>query len=207
MSNSHDVVEVLRLEVVEVVAARRPGSRPARSPPGAPPDSPSSTPHSTSRPTTAASTSTFGSTARAAAIAASRSAQSVTLVMPNDEPPRAGFTNTGRPSRSWSAVGQRLPGAQHDVAADRDARGRGELLGELLVHRGGRGEHVRPDVRDAGHLQQALDRAVLAVRAVQHREDHVDVAERAGALGRVEHDQAARGRIAGQHHRRCRSRR
>src|SRR5262245_29006803 len=70
---------------------------------GAPPYSPSSTPHSTSRPTTAASTSTFGSTARAAAIASSSRSQSLTLLIPYDEPARAGLTNTGRPSRSRSA--------------------------------------------------------------------------------------------------------
>lgn len=57
----------------------------------------------------AASTSTFGSMARAVAIAASRSAQSVTLVMPVDEPARDGFTKTGRPSRSLSASESETP--------------------------------------------------------------------------------------------------
>ncbi len=41
--------------------------------------------------------------ARAVATAASRSAQSVTRVMPYDEPARDGFTKTGRPSRCLSA--------------------------------------------------------------------------------------------------------
>ena len=36
------------------------------------------------------------------------------------------------------------------------------------------------DVRDAGELQEALEGAVLAVRAVQHGEDDVDLAERLG---------------------------
>ena len=47
--------------------------------------------------------------ASAAAIAASRSAQSVTLVMPCDEPARDGFTKTGRPSRSRSAFVSEFP--------------------------------------------------------------------------------------------------
>ena len=56
-----------------------------------------------------------------------------------------------------------------------------QLLGELLVHRGRRGEHAGPDVGQPAHLQQALDRAVLAVGAVQHREDDVDPGERGRA--------------------------
>ncbi len=49
-----------------------------------------------------------------------------------------------------------------------------------------------------GHLEQALDRAVLAECAVQHREDDVDVAECPGALGRIEHHETVRRGVAGQ---------
>ena len=63
---------------------------------------------------------------------------------------------------------------QHDVVADRQALGGEQLLGELLVHARRAGQHTRADVRHAGQLEQALDGAVLAVRAVQHREHHVD---------------------------------
>ena len=38
----------------------------------------------------------------------------------------------------------------------------------------GRGEHAAADVGDIGQLEQALNRAVFAVRAVQHGEDHVE---------------------------------
>ena len=55
------------------------------------------------------------------------------------------------------------------------------FLVNSLSMAGGGGEHVGADVRDAGHLQQALDGAVLAVRAVQRREHHVDAGERRGA--------------------------
>ncbi len=61
----------------------------------------------------------------------------------------------------------------------------------VLVHADGGGEHTGADVADARHLQQALDRAVLAPRAVQQREDDVDLAEGAGyGAGLVHHDLA-----------------
>ena len=43
-----------------------------------------------------------------------------------------------------------------------------------------RGQHAGADVADAGHLEHPLDGAVLAPRAVQHREDDVDLAEGLG---------------------------
>ena len=67
-----------------------------------------------------------------------------------------------------------LTGPQHDVVADRQALGGQQLLGELLVHARRAGQHTRAHVRHAGEFEQALDGAVLAVRAVQHREHHVD---------------------------------
>ncbi len=76
---------------------------------GGAPSSPSSTASSISRPGTAASTSTLSSAARAAAIAAGSAAQSSTRLIPIDEPPRAGLTNTGSPSRSWSASASDAP--------------------------------------------------------------------------------------------------
>ena len=154
----------------------------------------SSTPHSTSRPTSIASTSTLGSIARAVAIAASRSAQSVTLVMPVDEPARAGLTNTGSPSRSrWSSVRVAVAAVQHLVGTDRQTLGREQLLGELLVHRHGAGQHAGARVGQADHFEQALDGAVLAVGAVQHREHHVDGGEDLALPAALQHDQV-RGR-------------
>ena len=46
-----------------------------------------------------------------------------------------------------------------------------------LVHRRSRREDAGSDVGDAGELQQPLQGAVLAVRAVQQREDDVDLTE------------------------------
>ena len=46
------------------------------------------------------------------------------------------------------------------------------LLGLGLVHGEGRPEHARADIGDAGHLEQALHRAVLAEGTVQQREEH-----------------------------------
>src|SRR5690606_13440354 len=47
-------------------------------------------------------------------------------------------------------------------------------VGERLVHAQDRALDVAADVGDAGELQQALDRAVLAMLAVQEREDDVE---------------------------------
>src|SRR4051794_38162002 len=49
----------------------------------------------TSLPTTASSTSTFASYCRAASTALGSSSLADTLLTPNDEPERAGFTKTG----------------------------------------------------------------------------------------------------------------
>ena len=60
----------------------------------------------------------------------------------------------------------------------RDAVVAEHRLEDVLVHAERRAEHAGADVRDAGELEQALHRPVLAERAVQHREDDVDVGER-----------------------------
>ena len=54
-----------------------------------------------------------------------------------------------------------------------------------LVHGRGRGEYPRADVGNAGHLKQALDRAVLAPRAMQHREDDIDSLQHSGRQARA----------------------
>ena len=66
----------------------------------------------------------------------------------------------------------------------------------MLVHADRGGEHAGADVADVGELEQALDRAVLAERAVQDREDDVDLAEHRRDRARLEHLQlrSLRGR-------------
>ena len=57
-----------------------------------------------------------------------------------------------------------------------------------------------PDVAHVGQLEQALQRAVLAERAVQQREDDVDLAEHARQLPGLEHlDVAVVDRLREQH--------
>ncbi len=51
----------------------------------------------------------------------------------------------------------------------------GHQLGHALIHGDGRGCHMGPDIGDPRQLQQALDRPVLAVFPVEHREDDVDM--------------------------------
>src|ERR1022692_3028627 len=64
-----------------------------------------------------------------------------------------------------------------DVLADRQAAGLEDHLHVFLVHADRAGQHAGSHVTDAGHLQQALHRAVLAERSVQDRKHHVDLAE------------------------------
>ena len=58
-------------------------------------------------------------------------------------------------------------------------------LHHRLVHADRRREHAAADVGDVGQLEQALDRAVFAVRAVQHRKDDVEreARQRRGGFG------------------------
>ena len=56
-----------------------------------------------------------------------------------------------------------------------------------------------PTYGHAGELQQALEGAVLAVRAVQHGEDDVDLAERLGHGAGLAVDDLAVGRVDGEH--------
>ena len=57
-----------------------------------------------------------------------------------------------------------------------------------------------PTYGHTGQLQQALEGAVLAVRAVQHGEDDVDLAERLGHRARLAVDDLAVGGVDGEHH-------
>ena len=109
MDSSDDVVEVLGLEVVPLPAAEQPdlgrhGDVRRRAV-----DALQHRRSSISRPGTAASTSTLASAARAVASAAGRSAQSSTRLIPIEEPPRAGLTKTGSPSRSRSVAASDRP--------------------------------------------------------------------------------------------------
>ena len=56
-----------------------------------------------------------------------------------------------------------------------------------MLDRGG--EHAGADVPHAGHLEHALDGAVLAPRPVQQREDDVDLAEGPRRLAGLGDDQ------------------
>jgi hypothetical protein len=88
---------------------------------------------------------------------------------------------------------------QHREVPDRQAVRGEQLLRELLVHAGGAGQHARSDVGHAGHLQQPLDRAVLAEGTVQHREDDVHAAEHLTGPARLEHHQPTASGVARQH--------
>lgn len=48
----------------------------------------------------------------------------------------------------------------------------------MLIHAGGRGEHATAHIRHTHHLKKTLHRAVLAVRAMQHRQHRIDMPQR-----------------------------
>ncbi len=82
-------------------------------------------------------------------------------------------------------VAQLVLDAQHErvdvlTLAEREPARHGQVrrgeraLHHHLVHRDGRPDDARADVRHARELEQPLHGAVLAVRAVQQRDDHVE---------------------------------
>ena len=66
-------------------------------------------------------------------------------------------------------------GARRRASRSRAGRPGEQDLHQRLVHAERRRGDARADVWHVRELEQALDGAVLAVRSVQHREDHVDV--------------------------------
>ena len=74
-----------------------------------------------------------------------------------------------------------------------------DALHVLLVLADGGGEDARADVGHPGELQQPLEGAVLAVRAVQHGEDDVDLAQRLGHRAGFAVDDLAAARVDGEH--------
>ena len=116
----------------------------------------------------------------AASIAASSAARSFAFATPTDEPVPAGLTKTGIGETCLDGVQRVLTAAREALARDKlprrlpDACGVGDQLCDGLIHTGGGGRDVRTDIGNARDLEQALNRAVLAVFAVHHGEDHVD---------------------------------
>src|SRR6266508_2926155 len=91
------------------------------------------------------------------------------------------------------AIGRGAPlvSGDHDVLDDGQAVSLEHSLHRDLVHPDGGGKNARADVRNVGELEKALDRAVLAVRTMQHDHDHVESLaelgwETAGGLGACE---------------------
>ena len=113
--------------------------------------------------------------------------------MPTLDPRFAGLTNIGNPSRASSSAAISSPRCSQSrlqddaIVADRKAA-RGEHdLHQRLVHSQSRGGDAGADVRHVGELEQALNRAVLAVWPVQDGEDDVEMQtgdRRLGRLGR-----------------------
>ena len=100
-----------------------------------------------------------------------------------------------------------LPVGDDDVRADRQAVAGEDDLHVVLVHHHRGREHAGPDVADVRELEHALQRAVLAERPVQQREDDVDLAELARRLPGLEHRQRPLGGAQRDEHARPRCRR
>lgn len=99
------------------------------------------------------------------------------------------------------AGGVAVPLARPDdlVRSDRESEGEEDALHVLLVLADGRGEDARADVGHPGEFEQPLEGAVLPVRAVQHGEDDVDLAERLGHRAGFGVDHLAAARVDGEH--------
>ena len=76
-----------------------------------------------------------------------------------------------------------LASGHDDAGRDRETGGLQDDLHVGLVHADRGGEHAGADVAHAGHLEHPLQGAVLAPRAVEQREDHVDLADDRRDLG------------------------
>ncbi len=61
----------------------------------------------------------------------------------------------------------------HHVLHHGEPRRGQQSLGHVFVHLDGRGQHARAHVGHAGHLEQALQDAVLPAAAVDDGEDHI----------------------------------
>ena len=106
----------------------------------------------------------------------------------------------GDARRDAVGVAVQLAREHHAERADGQAVAREHQLHHVLVHADRGREHPGADVPHVGQLEQALQRAVLAERAVQQREDDVDLAEHPRQLPGLEHlDVAVVDRLRQQH--------
>ena len=106
----------------------------------------------------------------------------------------------GQPRQDAVGIGPPLGSRDQLVGADLEPGGEQHRLHVPLVHGRRRGEHPGTHVRDAGELEQPLDRPVLAPRPVQHREHDVDVVQEPDCrIGRAHVDPTVRG-VTGEHH-------
>ena len=71
-------------------------------------------------------------------------------------------------------------------------------IGHVFVHGGRRGQHPGSDVGHTDYLEQALDGAVLAKRAMQHGKHNIE-AQVGGALSQRAVRNRERDRVAGGH--------
>ncbi len=92
-----------------------------------------------------------------------------------------------------------LAGPDDLVGSDGQPVGDEDALHVLLVLADGGGEDTRADVGHTGEFEKALEGAVLAVRAVQHGEDDVDLAQRLGHRAGLGVDDLAAARVDGEH--------
>src|ERR1039458_7253438 len=70
-----------------------------------------------------------------------------------------------------------LPGAAQngDMLHDGYSGGNKQRLHDVFVHARSRAQHARAHISDVGQFEKTLNRSVFAERAVQHRENNIDV--------------------------------
>ncbi len=69
-----------------------------------------------------------------------------------------------------------------EIRSLRQSRHGEQLLHHVLIHPRRGPQHPRPDIRQIRHLQQPLNRAILAERPMQHRKDQIQPTRQVPAL-------------------------
>ena len=81
------------------------------------------------------------------------------------------------------SIGQNFAAAKHHIRRGRNAMRAHHIFENAFIHAHSRADHASAHICQIGQLQQALQSAVLAKSAVQHRENHIHMGIGANSTG------------------------